>query len=151
MFKVWIKQKLLSDEALLIENRAKHFVVPYDIGRLPSNVSSGYGGFTANQWSNWITIFSPIVLNGILPGEHLRCWLMFVRACTLLKPRVITKCDVESADLFLFNFCKEFERLYGKGACTPNMHLHMHLKACLLDYGPPHAFGATHLSDTMEF
>ena len=38
------------------------------------------------------------------------------------------------------NFCKQFERLYGKGACTPNMHLHMHLKACLLDYGPPHGF-----------
>ena len=48
--------------------------------------------------------------------------------------------EVESADLLLLNFCKEFERLYGKGACTPNMHLHMHLKACLLDYGPPHAF-----------
>ena len=49
MFKVWIKQKLLSDEALLIENQAKHFVVPY-------NISSGYGGLTANQWYNWITI-----------------------------------------------------------------------------------------------
>ena len=72
MFKVWVKQKLLSDEALLlIENQAKHFIVPYDIGRLPSNISSGYGGFTANQWYNWITIYSPILLKGLLPLEML--------------------------------------------------------------------------------
>ena len=140
-FEVWVDNNLISKKHLAqFEDTIRQFIVPNDAGRIPSSIGSGYGGFTANQWSNWITIFSPIVLNGILPGEHLRCWLMFVRACTLLKPRVITKCDVESADLLLLNFCKEFERLYGKGACTPNMHLHMHLKACLLDYGPPHAF-----------
>lgn len=24
--------------------------------------------------------------------------------------------------------------------CTPNLHLHLHVKQCLMDYGPPHAF-----------
>ena len=109
-------------------------------GRLPTTIGSGYGGFTANQWSNWITIFSPIVLKGLLPDEHLRCWLLFVRACTLLKPRILRKIDVDSADLFLLQYCKEFERLYGSRSVTPNMHLHTHLKQCLLDYGPLHAF-----------
>lgn len=104
MFKVWVKQKLLSDEALLIENQAKHFIVPYDIGRLPSNASSGYGGFTANQWYNWIAIYSPILLKGLLPPEHLRCWLLFVKACSIAKSRIISVDEAKSADLFLLHF-----------------------------------------------
>ena len=57
-----------------------------------------------------------------------------------MKPRIIKVCDIESADLLLLSFCKEFQRLYGSSACTPNIHLHTHLKECVLDYGPPHAF-----------
>jgi len=37
-------------------------------------------------------------------------------------------------------FRNKFERLYGKFPYTPNMHLSLHLKACLLDYGPVHGF-----------
>ena len=117
----------------------RKFIVPNDAGRIPSSIGSGYGGFTANQWSNWITIFSPILLKGVPQDEHLRWWL-FVRACYPLKPSVINKCDVQSADLLLLHFCKQFQHLYGESACTPNVHLHTHLKDCLLDYGPPHAF-----------
>ncbi len=140
-FEVWVDNGLITKKHLArFEEMIRKFVVPNDAGRIPSSIGSGYGGFTANQWSNWITVFSPILLKEVLPNEHLRCWLMFVRACYLLKSRVINKCDVQSADLLLLHFCKEFQRLYGESACTPNMHLHTHLKDCLLDYGPPHAF-----------
>ena len=138
-FEVWVKQKLLSDEAL-IENRVKHFIVPYDIGRLPSNISSGYGDFTANQWYNWITIYSPILLKGLLPPEHLRCWLLFVKACSITKSRIISVDVAKSADLFLLHFCRCFQSLYGAETCTPNIHLHTHIIECILDYGPLHAF-----------
>lgn len=37
-------------------------------------------------------------------------------------------------------FCTMFEKLYGQDLVTPNMHLHGHIKECLLDYGPFHAF-----------
>ena len=34
-----------------------------------------------------------------------------------------------------------FEQLYGgQDLATPNMQLHGHIKECLLDYGPFHAF-----------
>ena len=42
--------------------------------------------------------------------------------------------------MLLLNFCQKFEHLYGKERCTPNLHLHSHLKDCLLDYGPAHSF-----------
>ena len=33
-----------------------------------------------------------------------------------------------------------FERLHGKSKVKPNMHLHGHLKGCVLDYGPVYNF-----------
>ncbi len=30
--------------------------------------------------------------------------------------------------------------MYGNQSCTPNMHLHLHFKEYLLDYGPAHSF-----------
>ena len=94
----------------------------------------------AAQWQSWITIYSAVVLKGILPPEHLHIWLLFVRACCILGQRIINKHEIVTADLLLLNFCRKFELLFGKEYCTPNLNLHLHLKDCLLDYGPAHGF-----------
>ena len=141
MFKLWVECGILTPESICqIEDKVRCFKVPPDVGRIPYRISSKYGGFTASQWRNWITIYSPVVLKGILEQQHLQCWLLFVRACSLLCKRIITKEDVASADLFLVTFCKKFEEIYGGNEFTYNMHLHMHLKQCLLDFGPSHSF-----------
>lgn len=140
LYQVWNDKKLLSKADLAkIEYRIKLFHVPSDCGRVPFKISSSYGAFTAEQWRNWIIIYSPVVLKGLLPTEHLRCWLLFVQACHLLCYRIIKYPDIVTADLLLLNFCKSFQQLYPD-SCTPNMHLHLHLKDCFMDYGPPHAF-----------
>ena len=82
---------LNRDKLLQIETLVNKFTVPSDIGRLPTNISSGYGGFTANQWRSWITIYSPIVLKNMLPNNDLQCWLLYVRACSMLCTRFIKK------------------------------------------------------------
>ena len=40
----------------------------------------------------------------------------------------------------MMSFCREFERLYGSQADTTNMHLHMHLVECILDFGLIYVF-----------
>lgn len=77
------------------------FKTPQNIGRIPLKISSGFSGFTADQWRNWIVIFSPICLKGILCASHLRCSLLFVQACRLLCTRIITVEAVEQADKYL--------------------------------------------------
>ena len=132
MFTLWVERGILTQKMLLdIEQRISAFYVPADVGRLPSRISSLYGSFTAAQWQNWVTIYSPVVLKGTLPDDHLRCWLLFVRACCILCSRVIKDIDIQSADLFL---------LHGWKACTINMHLHLHLKQIFEDFGPAHSF-----------
>ena len=141
VFKLWIDLGIIGkNELSSIEERCSLFTLPNSVGRLPSNISSNYGGFKAAQWRTWITIYSPVVLKGILPDEHLRCWLLYVRACCILGSRIQTYSNINTADLLLLTFCKNFEQLYGKEHCTPNMHLHLHLKNCLLDFGPAHSF-----------
>ena len=67
-------------------------------------------------------------------------WLLFVKACSLLCNRYLEKENVTLADHYLHLFCQKFVEVYGSNACTPNMHLHLHLKECLIDYGPLYAF-----------
>ena len=149
--RIWCELGLLTSRDLQSMQRTVNSInVPADMGRIPSNIGSSFYGFTADQWRNWTCIYSSVVLKNILPAEHLRCWLLFVKATSILCNRIISVHNVKLADSYLVLFCKEFEKLYGSQYCTPNMHLHLHLNDCILDYGPGILFGALPLKDTME-
>ena len=137
MMEIWTDKGILNkNQFTIIEETVSKIITPQDVGRIPLKIASGFSGFTADQWRNWTTIFSAVALKEILPTAHLHCWLLFVRACCLLNNRFITTDVVHQADRFLTEFCNQFESLYGMYSCTPNMHL----KDCLLDYSPVHAF-----------
>ena len=52
----------------------------------------------------------------------------------------MSKTDILKADLLFVKFGERFEQLHGRKAVTPNIHLHCHLKECVTDCGPVHAF-----------
>ena len=104
---------LTLENLVQIERQVGLFHIPNSIGRLPINITSNYGGFKAIQWHTWITVYSPIVLKGILPTPHLQCWLLFVHACRILSKHTLKISDVNLVDVFLLQFCKTFEQLYG--------------------------------------
>ena len=52
---------------------------------------------------------------------------------------MLTWSDINTADSLLLTFCKKVSELYGSDCHTPNMHLHLHLKETLQDFGPAHA------------
>ncbi len=90
MFKLWIEKGLLTNQKLKeVETRVSLFQIPSGVGRLQGRISSQYGGFTANQWRNWIMMYSPVVLKGLLPTEYMGCWLLFVRACYTICSRLV--------------------------------------------------------------
>ena len=92
VFKLWLATEILTKDSLKeIERRIRTFSVPGSVGRLPINITSNHGGYTASQWQSWITLYSPVVLKGLLPTEHFQCWLLFVRACSILSERVVKK------------------------------------------------------------
>ena len=140
-FKLWVKNNFLMKKDLkILEERIHSFDVGTGIGRLPHRIASNYGGYTTSQWKNWTLIYSMFCLKGLLPESHLRCWQTFVLACQYLCSPVMSKTDILKADLLFVKFGERFEQLYGRKAITPNIHLHCHLKECVMDCGPVHAF-----------
>ncbi len=150
--KLWIDSGLLTPTKLQsIQNCIDSTCVPSDVGRIPQKVVTGFSGFTADQYKNWVTLYSIPSLYGIIEDTHLDCWRHLVLACRLLCKKAISMHDIQLADALLLQFCCRVERMYGQRAITPNMHMHCHYKDILQDYGPSHSFGFLPTSATMEF
>ena len=124
----------------LVQNRIDSFVIPSSIGRIPHKIRSGFASFTADQWKNWVLYFSLIALREVLPQDMYECWRHFVLACRALSSKELTSHQIQLGDALLLQFCRRTERIFGKESITPNMHMHCHLKACILNYGPLHGF-----------
>ena len=107
---------------------------------MPRKILNSYGGFTADQWKTFTTLFSIYALYDILPRPDLELWREFVLACSLICSPLISEARALLAHTYFMNFCKGFEQLYGKHQVTHNMHLHTHLVDCILDYGPVYSF-----------
>ncbi|XP_013884930.1 uncharacterized protein LOC106533238 [Austrofundulus limnaeus] len=106
----------------------------------PLQIASGFTGFTADQWKNWTTIYSLFCLKGVIDNSHYDMWFDFVQACIIPYSRVISINRLEEADRYLQSFLSKFVNLFGPLHSTHNMHLHLHLKECMLDYGPVYSF-----------
>ena len=140
---VWISTGVIEKSQLLdIQETVDRFNTPSDIGRIPAKIATGQGfsNFTAEQWRNWTLIYSLCALKEIIPKDHYDCWLLFVKATHILCRRQLTLSEVEEGDCLLMEFCEVFERLYGKENYTINLHLHGHIRDCILDYGPVYSF-----------
>ena len=136
-----MKGYLTQETLKKIQNIVDSAEVPSDVGKLPGIIDNfSFDGFTADEYKNFYLLFAVFCLHDILPKDDQECLCKFVIACTYLCNRILTEQDIKIADSYLFQFCKQFEIIYGKDSVTPNMHLHCHLAECLLDYGPVYSF-----------
>ena len=141
VMEVWLERHpILRQNFANLESQIKAFIIPEGIGRLRCKISSHFGGFTADQWRNWITIYSPILLWSVLERESWDCWILFVQAVKMITGCVLSVADIEKSNSLFQEFGTQFEALYGERKCTINMHLHLHLMQSLKDYGPARAF-----------
>ena len=138
---MWKDDEILTKtEFDYIQQEVDAIKVPAGVGRIPHKISSKFSGFTADQWKNWLCIYSAVCLKEILPLQHYECWMLFQDACcSLLQPSISTL-QLSIAENKLYEFCKAYETLYGKEKCTPNMHMHMHLGQSVQNYGPVTSF-----------
>ena len=113
---VWLEMLILSASDLeRVQVKIDSSNVPSDLGRIPTKIAKMFSGFTAEQWKNWVTVFSLFALFRHLPKRDYSCWAHFVIACSLLCTTLVKLRDVGIAHDHLLKFCKEFEKIYGKG------------------------------------
>ena len=138
---LWKERGIIGREQLEnIQNQVNDIQVPASIGRIPHKIISNFSGFTADQWKNWICIYSTVCLHNLLSIDELNCWSNFQDACCLMVQPSISVEYLKKIDEKLLAFCTKYEAVYGKANCTPNMHMHLHLCKCIENYGPPCSF-----------
>ena len=108
--------------------------------RIPNGISKSYKRYKAEEWKVFTLVYLLYCLKGIIPDNHYAMWSVYVNACHLLCQRSITTKDVETSHNLLKIFCSAFAKNMGPLSCTPNMHMHMHLKDCIKDFGPVYSF-----------
>ena len=139
--KVWKELNILNVKMYtVLQKKVDSLIPPPKLGRIPRKLCAGFASFTAEEWKNWILLYSTYALYGVLPEDDYRCWSLFVDSCRLLCLPLITEVQITKAHLLIVEFCQMFENLYGANNCTPNMHMACHLKESLLDYGPLASF-----------
>ena len=57
---------LKKNDLSVIQEKLDKIKAPSDIGRMPRKIFSSYGGFTADQWKTFTTLFSIYALYAIL-------------------------------------------------------------------------------------
>ena len=119
---------------MVIQERVDTLIV-----RIPHKILSGLSSFTADQWKNWVMYYPLIALRHILSNDMFECWHHFVLACRILCSKQLNMDQIMLGDALLRSF-RRTERLFGWQCVTPNMHLHCHLRSCIVDYGPLHSF-----------
>ena len=125
MLEIWQSlESLKKSHFQRIQEIVDAMKVPSDVGRIPRKISSGFSGFTADQFKNWVLIYSIPALFNFLSKEHIECWRHFVLACRKLCKHEIHKDEIMVSDLLLLKFCQKVETLYGQHVITPNMHTH---------------------------
>ena len=121
-----------------------------DVGRIPYMIESSMAKLTADEWKNWTCVYSLFVLHDILPKEHLECWWLFVQACMLVCQPILTHERIRIDELLL-NFCKTFQRLYGRDACTVAFTCIVICQTACVIMDQPMALGTLVLKDTMAY
>ena len=126
----------------LMEDRAKKMQVPVDIGRIPYKIATGEGfsRFTADQWKTFILVYATSITWDLLCENDQWILTYFVRACSILVSRIVSKGNLEEAHRCLLKMVKLIEEIYGSEKITPNLHLCLHICECVMDYGPLYAF-----------
>ena len=139
--KVWRDLDIITlDHLSIIQEKVDNMIPPPKVGRVPRKIQSGFAAFTADEWKNWIVLYSPYVLWNILPEKDYQCWCYFVDACQLICQPIQSREQIVMAHDLIIKFCTVYDRIYGKDKCTPNMHMVCHLRDIMLDYGPVHGY-----------
>jgi hypothetical protein len=87
-----------------------HKSMPTGFGRPPRNIVNHHNGFKAEEWANWVTLYSMPLLKGKLPRKILKGWSLFVAAVRLCQKRIISADDVDEIRKLILDFYNHYER-----------------------------------------
>ena len=72
--KIWKEKGVLqTNQFVQLQNKVDMITTPTGIGRIPRKLECNFSSFTADEWKNWILIFSVHSLKGVVDEQHYKC------------------------------------------------------------------------------
>jgi len=64
MMDLWKELKVLKKGSFTeLQQKVDNIVVPAKVGKIPFKIDSNFSSFTADQWKNWVVIYTLIALH----------------------------------------------------------------------------------------
>ena len=107
MKNIWldgVNPLIRKNDLINIQEKLDKLKAPSDVGTMPRKILNSYGGFTADQWKTFTTLFSIYALSDILPKPHLELWRQFVLACSFICSPVISETRALLTHYYLLNY-----------------------------------------------
>ncbi|KAG1441082.1 hypothetical protein G6F55_013331 [Rhizopus delemar] len=123
-----------------MQKEANDIILPAQYTPINQKIASDFSDLKADEWRTWCLALSPLLLKSRLPVRHKENWAKFVQACHIVCRPCITQNEATIAHKLFHEFVLGVAELYGPEMVTPNMHLHLHLKDSIQDFGPIYAF-----------
>ena len=105
-------------------SRIKAVKIPYDLGRLPTNLNGdSLAGLTAQQWKNFACTYARLCLAGLLEGRAYKSLCLLCENVELIVKSLITRDEIASLYRLLNEHHKQFAKVYGKWEVKINYHM----------------------------
>lgn len=90
----------------------------------------------ASEFKTWFFYYSVPILKQFLRKEYFEHYLKLVIALSYLNAFSISDRMINVAKVFLKQYVRDFEQLYGIEFCSINVHVLLHLADCVHELGP---------------
>ncbi|XP_052412533.1 uncharacterized protein LOC127957875 [Carassius gibelio] len=108
---------------------------PVEVTRAPRSVKDRKF-WKASEWRSFLLFYALTVLSGILKKKYWSHLFLLVFAIHTLLQDAVKMTHVDMAEQALRKFVHNFEKLYGAGNVSFNVHLLMHLASSVRNWGP---------------
>ncbi|CAC5361428.1 unnamed protein product [Mytilus coruscus] len=142
LLELWFAQKHSSQpfnffqKLCQVDERLIRIRPTTEITRLPRTIQNDLKYWKASEYRSFLLYYGAPVLHGILDRERWSHYLLLVNAMHVLLKYGSTDEEVNEAELYLLEFCKNFPRLYNGCYMRLNIHQLLHLADCVRNLGP---------------
>ncbi|CAC5363251.1 unnamed protein product [Mytilus coruscus] len=142
LLELWFAQKHSSkpfnffQKLCQVDERLIRIRPTTEITRLPRTIQNDLKYWKASEYRSFLLYYGAPVLHGILDQERWSHYLLLVNAMHVLLKYGSTDEEVNEAELYLLEFCKNFPRLYNGCYMRLNIHQLLHLADCVRNLGP---------------
>jgi hypothetical protein len=126
-----------------IDRRLSSVKYPIEFHRTTKSIQE-YNTLKCSELENMEFYVGVLIVDNILPPEHLQHYLTYMIALRLLTKEKIVEDDIKDAFTLLNYFVMRFEKLYGLEHMNYKIHSLTHLAIQVLNFGPLHKHAAFH-------